>query len=123
MQIEIQLHADNPGNLRSYIDRRLSGALHHFVDRLRAVKVRICDVNGAGSGLHKLCEITVQLIASGIVLRQETRGENVHATIDHAVERLGSSFSRYLERERERRRTIANNRANTLNLRNYRTAA
>jgi ribosomal subunit interface protein len=123
MQIEIQVHVNNPGKLRSYIDRRLNGALHRFVDRLRAVKVLICDVNDSRSGLNKSCEITVQLIPSGIVLRQETRGANIHSTIDHAAERLGSSFSRYLERDRDRREAIANNHANTLKLRDCRAAA
>jgi putative sigma-54 modulation protein len=123
MQIAIQAHADNHEDLRSYIDRRLNVALNHFVDRLGVVKVRIRDVGGPQGGAHKSCEIRVQLIPSGIVLSQETQGANVYATIDHAAERLGSSFSRYLERDQDRIQAIANNRANTLKLRKHSRAA
>lgn len=124
MRIEIQVHADNLGDLPSYIERRLNVALSRFADRLGTVKVRIRNVNGPQSGgVYKSCELRVQLMPSGILLMQETRDANVYASIDYAAERIGRSFSRHLERDQDRRQAIANNRTNTLKLRKHRTAA
>jgi ribosomal subunit interface protein len=110
MQIEIQVHAEKPGELRSYIERRLSVALDRFMDRLGTVEVRISDVNGPQGRVDKSCEIRVQLSRSGVLLIQEARDANVYASIDSAVERISRSFSRHLER-------------NTLKPRNLITAA
>ena len=123
MQIEIQIHADNLGGLRAYIERRLDDALSRFADRLGTVKVRIPNVNRPRSGVYKSCEIQVQLIPSRIVLKQETRDTNVFASIDYAAERISRSFTRCLERDQERRAAIANSHTNMLTTRKHRTAA
>jgi ribosomal subunit interface protein len=97
-QIEIQVHAENSGALRSYIERRLRVALSRYVDRLGTVKVRISEVTGQHGLAEKSCEIRVQLLRSGVLLLQEARDANVYAAIDSAAERIDRSFGRHFER-------------------------
>jgi ribosomal subunit interface protein len=97
--MHIEIHADNPGDLRSHIERRLSAALSRFLDRVGTVKVRISDVTGPQGLPDKSCEIRVQLLRSGVLLTQEARDPDVYASIDYAAERIGRSFSRHLDRK------------------------
>jgi ribosome-associated translation inhibitor RaiA len=123
MQIDIHVRTDNPADLRSYIERRVNSVLSRFAGGLGAVTLRVRDVNGPQGSVDKLCEIRVQILPSGIFIMQETRDENLYASIDSAADRLGRSLSRYVELDQARRRVTARTHTGISKLRKNRTAA
>jgi ribosome-associated translation inhibitor RaiA len=104
MNVEVRIQgADDVDALRSYILRRLELSLGRFAERLGRVRVRICDINGPHGGIDKSCRISAELLPSGRVVRHETVDASLFTAIERATERIGRSFRRQLEREREPR--------------------
>ncbi|MBZ5553487.1 MAG: ribosome-associated translation inhibitor RaiA [Acidobacteriia bacterium] len=104
--MNVKIRAENidlADALKSYIDRRLHFSLSRFGDRVGLITVRVSDLNGPRGGIDKACRISAELVPFGSV-RVEDVDADLYTAIDRAVERLGRSFSRKLEREMESRR-------------------
>jgi putative sigma-54 modulation protein len=82
------------------LERRLSFALSRFGPRVRAVSVRLVDLNGPRGGIDKKCSIEARLAPRGSVRVESTDGE-LPAAVDRAAARLGRAVARALERGRE----------------------
>jgi ribosome hibernation promoting factor len=82
------------------VERRLSFALSRFGPRVRAVSVRLVDLNGPRGGIDKKCSIEARLVPRGSVRVEDTDSE-LPAAVDRAAARLGRAVARALERGRE----------------------
>lgn len=104
MDMEIRiLSIDLTGALQSHIERRLRSSLGRFGGRVGRARVRITDVNGPRGGPDKSCQISAELLPSGVTLLQEATDANLYAAIGRATEGIGRSFARALGRNRERK--------------------
>ena len=103
------LSTDLTEALQSYIERRLHFSLRRFGRRVGRISVRITDVNGLRGGVDKACYVSAELLPSGGTVIQRTVDANLYAAIGRAVEGLGHSFARALERKvewRQNRETV-----------------
>lgn len=104
MNVEIRAHgAALTEDIRSYVQRRLHFALGRFALRVGRVTVRLSDLNGPRGGVDQTCRITVERLPSRQIVVQECVDADLYAAIDDATTRIGRSFARALQRERERR--------------------
>lgn len=104
MEVQIHIHnTDLVDALRNYIERRLHFSLGRFAGRLGRVKVKIADVNGPRGGIDKSCRISAELLPNRRLVLQEAVDANLFAAVDHATERIGRTFGRQVERDREMR--------------------
>lgn len=90
---------DNAQTLREYIRYRLGFALGRTGKDLRAISVRLDDVNGPRGGNDKRC--TIQLAVPGrpsVIVR--TLHSSIHAAIDLAAHRAELALNKLLTRER-----------------------
>lgn len=90
-----------PPDMREFVDRRLRYALGRFADRVRAVQVRLEDVNGPRGGRDIQCKVEARLHPRGSVLVAETRRDPFVA-VAHAAGRVSHAVSRRLTRKRGR---------------------
>ncbi len=86
--------------LDQLVERRLSFALSRFGARVRAVSVRLVDLNGPRGGIDKKCAMQARLAPRGSV-RVENTDSEFPAAIDRAATRLARAVVRALERRRE----------------------
>lgn len=104
MKVDVRIQSsDLAVALEDYVIRRVHFSLGRFAGRLGRVVVRVSDLNGPRGGVDKSCRILAELTPSGETVLNEAVDANLFVAIDHATERIGRSFSRRLERERERR--------------------
>lgn len=89
----------SPG-LGGLVERRLFFALSRFGGRVRAVSVRLVDLNGPRGGIDKKCTMSARLAPRGSV-RAENRDSELPAAVDRAATRLARAVTRALERRRE----------------------
>jgi len=80
--------------LRAYVERRLGLALGRFGERIGQVTVRISSTD-----VDRSCRIDVSLRPRK--LRIEGADADALRAVDYAAERVSSSLTRALERERE----------------------
>ncbi len=83
--------------MSEHVRRRLGFAIGRFAGALRWVKVRVEDVNGPRGGVDKRCVVS----ASGEGFEErvvEVRDVNAYAAVDQAIEALGRSVARALDR-------------------------
>ncbi len=83
--------------LREYVMRRIGFQLSRFGDKLSGVVVRIADINGPKGGVDKECQVTVHGAQIGTSTLTEL-GTTSFGAVDAAVERMGRSVSRSIER-------------------------
>ena len=95
-----------------YIERRLRLSLSRLVSRLRAVNVRVFDVNGPRGGIDKCCRITAHLLPSETVVMQEVDAD-LFVAIDRATRRISRTFARRLTLERDLRKKSNSPRPDT----------
>lgn len=74
--------------LLQHTERRLAFALARFTPLIRAVTVRLEDLNGPKGGLDKRCRVAATLDGQA-ALRAEATGADLYAAIDAAADRLG----------------------------------
>ncbi len=89
--------------LRDHAVRRVLFHLSRFGSEIRAVQVRISDVNGPKGGVDKQCQITVRGRALSAVVIEDLSADSWSA-VDLAVARAGRAVGRDLERSRAARR-------------------
>jgi ribosomal subunit interface protein len=102
MHIDVRGHLKATDAIHRHIERRLSTAVGRFRHRVRAVTVRLDDVNGPGrGGADKSCHIAVQLDGPR---RSPVRVEEVHADLYLAITQAADRLSQVVRREVDRMR-------------------
>lgn len=86
--------------LRQHASQRMHAALARFDDSVRAVSVRLGDINGPRGGADKLCRIVVRLKNSSQVVIEEL-GQDIFQVIDKVADRVHQSVSRQLGRVKQ----------------------
>ena len=89
--------------LKRHAERRLAFALRRFDRWIGGVKVRISDVNGPRGGVDKFCQITAEMVPTGVV-RVEASDADAYVVIDRAADRLEQTVRRSVWRIRDARR-------------------
>lgn len=101
MRIDIQARGfDLTEGLREHTVRRLQFALGWSNHDVRAVTVRLFDVNGPRGGEDKRCRIQVAFPGTPNVVIEDTEAD-LYVAIDRAAERAERAVVRRLERLRE----------------------
>ena len=105
MHIEIRGHVKATDAIRQHIERRVQSAVGRFSHRVRAVTIRLEDINGPEhGGADKACQIAVTLASRR---RAPVVVEEVHAdlylAVTQAAERLSLAVRRELDRVRHPR--------------------
>lgn len=80
---------------------RLEFALGRFQDRVRSVRVRLADVNGARGGVDKKCLISVRLNRPHRVIVIDDTDADDAIAIDRAAHRAARAVSRAVEWEHD----------------------
>ncbi len=96
---------DVSADVGGLVGRRLSFALSRFGGRVRAVSVRLEDLNGARGGIDKSCSMQARLAPRGSVRVEDTDSE-LPAAVDRAAGRLARAVARALERRRNGSRRV-----------------
>lgn len=101
MQVEALAHEFSlTAALRDYVERRIRFALGRYRDTVRAVQVRLRDVNGPRGGADKLCLLQVELAGQRpLVIRDSDT--DLYRAISRAARRADQQVARRLSR-RER---------------------
>lgn len=100
MRIEVRLRGlESSEPLREHAVRRILFHLSRFGDELKAVVVRVSDINGTRGVLDKRCRITLRGRRIPALMLEETSGDACSA-IDRAAGRIARTLGRELERAR-----------------------
>lgn len=86
--------------LREHIHDRLVFALGRFAHRIEDVTSSLADMNGPKGGIDKQCRLVVRLRPKGKVTIEESAND-LYAAIGRAVDRVGQTVGRHLERRRD----------------------
>jgi putative sigma-54 modulation protein len=101
MRIDIKAKGfDLTEGLRDHTLRRLQFALGWANHDVRAVTVRLFDINGPRGGKDKRCRIQVPFPGTRNVVIEDTEAD-LYVAIDRAAERAERAVVRRLERLRE----------------------
>jgi putative sigma-54 modulation protein len=104
MKIEVRFHGiESSEAFRDHAVRRVHFHLSRFAGEVTAVVVRVADVNGPRGGLDKRCQVTLRGPRLGSANLDE-RSADAYAALDLALERVGRSAGRELDRARWSRR-------------------
>ena len=102
MRLEIRSHdLEFDQELRDSIESRIQFVLGRFCNRITRVTVFLSDLNGPRGGIDKRCRIVVRLVPAGQVFVEDTDAD-LGVVVDRAMDRVGQSVRRELERQRER---------------------
>lgn len=89
--------------IREHIQQRLVAALDQHADRIRAVSVKLSDLNGPRGGVDQLCKVSVQL-NNGKMLHHERKGLDLYSNIsliaDKVKRRVGRQIARLKQVQR-----------------------
>ena len=103
MRINIQAKGfDLTEGLRAHTERRLQFALNWASNDVRAVTVRLSDINGPRGGNDKRCQILIPLTGKQEVVIEDTESD-LYLAIDRAADRTERTLARRLCRQREHR--------------------
>lgn len=92
MQIIIR-GVDDTAGLRDFALEKLSHGVDRFQDSILNATMRLEDVTGPEKGgVDKLCSIEVKLRTGEVRIKEQ--GDDFHATIDTALDRLKAALSR-----------------------------
>lgn len=84
---------EKPSDLRAFAEEKLAGALERFADRVLNATMRIEDVTGPEKhGVDKQCSIELRLRTGEVRIKEI--GDDFHATIDTALDRMKAALSR-----------------------------
>lgn len=101
MRIDIKARGfDLTEGLREHTVRRLQFALGWANHDVRAINVRLFDINGPRGGKDKRCRIQVPFPGTANVVVEDTESD-LYVAIDRAAERAERAVVRRLERLRE----------------------
>lgn len=102
MKIEVRFRGlECSDGVRDHVARRIHSHLSRFGNEVTGVLVRIADVNGPKGGVDKRCQVTVCGPRFGSAILDE-KSSDVYSAVDMAVERIGRTIGRELERARAR---------------------
>ena len=89
---------EQPAELRSFAQEKLAGVLERFNHSVRDATLRLEDVTGPDKkgDVDKACNVEVRLRTGEIRIKE--RGDDFHATIDTAMDRLRAALSREVAR-------------------------
>lgn len=80
-------------SLRDFAETKVRAGLERFEGRIVNATVRVEDETGpTKQGVDKRCHIAIKLRNNEIVIKEN--GEDFHATIDKAVDRMRATLSR-----------------------------
>ena len=97
MHIEIRGHVKATEAIRRHIERRVRTAVGRFSHRVRAITIRLDDINGPGrGGADKACQIAITLASRR---RAPVVVEEVHADLYLAVSQAAERMSQAVRRE------------------------
>lgn len=98
MHVEAQAHEFSlTAALRHFVERRVRFALGRYRDAVRAVQVRLRDVNGPRGGADKLCLLQVELAGQRpLVIRDSDT--DLYRAIGRAARRADQQVARRLAR-------------------------
>lgn len=85
--------------LRDYTQKRLAYALSHGQQQIQRVQVRLIDVNGPRGGVDKRCQVDVRLKGLPPIVLEDIESD-LYMAIDRAVERVGRTLARRLDKQR-----------------------
>ena len=103
MRIDIQASGlDLTEQLREHTERRLHFALSWANDEVRAIAVRLSDINGPRGGNDKRCRIKITLSGTSDVVIEDGESD-LYVAIDRAADRTERAVARRLQRLREHR--------------------
>ncbi len=85
---------DVPEAIAERARRRVRFALDRFRGRVRAVRVRITDVNGPRGGIDKQCIVAVRLQHPTRLMLIEHMAADFGEAVDRAADRAGRSVAR-----------------------------
>lgn len=104
MTIDVRfLGLESSESLRAYIVRRVQLQVRRLGKALRAVVVRLSDVNGPKGGVDKRCQVMLVRSGQAPVTIEEVR-DDAYAAVDVAVERAAVTAGRGSARARATRR-------------------
>jgi len=107
MTVDIRFRGlESSESLRAYILRRVRSQARRIGKALRAVVVRVSDVNGPRGGVDKRCQIMLVRRGQRPVTIEEVRTD-AYAAVDVAVERAALAAGRDVARARATRRRRA----------------
>ncbi|MGE0480763.1 MAG: HPF/RaiA family ribosome-associated protein [Phycisphaerae bacterium] len=86
--------------VREQIDRRVRFALSRFAARIRGVRVRVADLNGARGGVDKRCLLEARLTPRGRVVVEAT-DVDVEVAVSRAADRVARRVGDELRRRWE----------------------
>ena len=110
MRLQVTSHRiDLTADLKDFVARRIHFALGRFAGRIKALSVRLDDVNGPREGVDKCCAIRVNAGHGGTLIVRERR-ESIYAAVACAVERAERAVQRQLSLERAAGKGPANSR-------------
>jgi ribosomal subunit interface protein len=96
MRLQVTSHRiDLSEELKNFVRRRVHFALGRFGGRIKALSVRLADVNGPRNGVDKTCEIRISAGVEGVVIVRE-RQENIYLAVTNALDRAGRAVQRKL---------------------------
>ena len=96
MRLQVTSHRiDLSEELKDFVRRRVHFALGRFNGRIKALSVRLADVNGPRNGVDKTCDIRISAGAGGVVIVRE-RQENIYSAVAHALDRAARAVQRKL---------------------------
>ena len=104
MQIDFRFRGvESSEVLKDHLRRRLAFHLSRFSSEVTRVVVRIVDINGPKGGLDKQCQVMVRGPRIGSLTLDDVSEDTLSAS-DMAIERMGRSIARELERLRTSQR-------------------
>jgi ribosome-associated translation inhibitor RaiA len=111
LQVSSQSGPISP-ELRALIKRQVGFALGRFEQRIRAVRVRLSDLNGPKGGIDKRCHILATLQDGGTVVA-EVDDVEFEPVIHRALDRIARRVQRHGETAQTRSRAASTARKNT----------
>lgn len=94
--------ARRPNELPDLIERRLRFALGRFGSRIQKTVVFLQDDNGPRGGIDKVCRVLARVQGCGVMTAAVVDADWT-AAVDRAINRVGHTVSRHLDRLREQR--------------------
>lgn len=100
MDVQVVIRGvEEPGELRSFAEERLTAAIDRFADAILSVTFRLEDETGPEKGgVDKACSIDLKLRSGEIIIKEQ--GDDFHATINVALDRLKAALSREISKNK-----------------------
>ncbi len=88
--------------VQDYVQRKIDSAIGPFEDFVKAVDIRIVDVNGPKGGIDQRCRVAVAMNGKPDIVASANH-ENAFGAISLAVDRVRRSLQRVVGRNKSKR--------------------